>query len=160
MTDFVKNTKTGRYLKKGTRTYKKLLKQGLIEEDKINPPKLPQELPDEEEDNEFTLELKQEINRYIDEDELEDLKTNQPNNIRHMKSTPDVKNKLAEHMTDIVKDNQKKFIGLSQDQTDELLKDLLYTKIYGGKKEKSKKKINKSRWKVYVPDSESESESD
>jgi hypothetical protein len=53
---------------------------------------------------------------------------------------------VAEICTDIISENKPKFKKLSQTETDELLRKLLYQKLYGEKpkKEKSKLKIKKA----------------
>jgi hypothetical protein len=76
-----------------------------------------------------------------------------------------LKVKLIETATDIVKENANKFsTELTQEQTDRLLKKLLYEKlcipIKAKKKKKPKEKKKKPKFKVVVPPNSSESESE
>ena len=65
---------------------------------------------------------------------------------------------VAEICTDIISENKKDFKKLTQEQTDELLRKLLYKKLYDEKPKKSKEK--KSKLKIKKTYSSSESESD
>ena len=79
---------------------------------------------------------------------------------------PELKDKLEETLTDIVKDNSKQFAPeLTQAQTDRLLKALLYEKLCVSSKTTKKtvstrKTAKKKKFKVVQPSSESESESE
>jgi hypothetical protein len=55
---------------------------------------------------------------------------------------------VAEICTDIIVSKKKDFKGLSQSDTDELIRELLYKKLYGNKS-KSKIKVSKNKSKKY-----------
>lgn len=81
--------------------------------------------------------------------------------------TPPIKKKLVELTTDIVKENKTKFKkDLTQEQTDQLLRRLLYEKLCLDKKEKSKGKgkgkceTKKKKFKVKTPPPSSSEDSE
>ena len=64
---------------------------------------------------------------------------------------------VAEICTDVISENKKDFKKLSQEETDELLRKLLYKKLYDEKPKKSKEKKSKLKIKKTYSSSESES---
>ena len=134
------NTKTNRYFKKGSPTYNKLFTDGFCNEK-----------PKTEPIDGETKHVETPIEPNVDPE-------------------PDLKKEIKPILQEIVRENKSDFVGLTQKQTDELLKKMLYEKLCLNKqqpkpqqkksKEKLKKKAKKStRYKVYSSSSGSSSDS-
>ena len=95
--DYAINNKTGRFVKKGSRTHTRMLKLGEISDN----------LPEKVEKAEEKVEEKEEI-----PEEKEEIKYNDV----------DFKENLKNTMKNIIKEHNKEFKGLSQKQTDQILK--------------------------------------
>ena len=133
--NYLLNTRTSRYVKKGSPSYNKLVVSGYFDETPKTEPI----------DGETPIE---------------------PN----VDPEPDLKKEIKPILQEIVRENKSDFVGLTQKQTDELLKKMLYEKLCLNKqqpkpqqkksKEKLKKKAKKStRYKVYSSSSGSSSDS-
>ena len=132
--DYAINNKTGRFVKKGSRTHSKMLKLGEILD---NLPEKVEEKVQKVEEKEEIEEIKPEI-KYNDNDFKENLKKT---------------------MKEIIKENNKDFKGLNQRQTDQILKTLLYEKLCIDKPKPKKKQNNKSKLKFKVRSLDSSDES-
>ena len=126
------NTKTNRYFKKNSSTYNKMFADGYF--NKCSETEL------EKPTSQITSDLRKEP---IPELPVEPLK-------------PMIKTELKS----IIKSNKNDFVGLSQKQTDELLKRMLYEKLCLNKKPKKEKDKNKRKSKKYkIQSSSSDSSS-
>ena len=135
--DYSVNSKTGRFVKKGSRTYSKMLKMGQISDN----------LPKKEEKAE------EKVDKVEEKEEIEEIKPE----IKY--NDVDFKENLKKTMKDIIKENNKEFKGLSQKQTDQILKKLLYEKLCIDKPKPKKKQNNKSKLKFKIRSLDSSDES-
>ena len=133
--DYSVNKKTGRFVKKGSRTHSKMLKMGEISD---NLPEKVEEKVQKVEEKVQKVEEKEEI-KYNDEKFKENLKNT---------------------MKKIIKENNKDFKGLSQKKSDELLKKMLYNKLCIDKPKPKQNNKSKLKFKVRSLDSSDESSSD
>lgn len=130
---YVINPDSGRYISSKSRIYKRLLKEGRVEA----PPEP------------------------IVEPEPEP-KIEPPKVVLRPAPSMSFEKKMINEATDIVADNVDKFDGLSQKESDALLRELLMRKLKISEPKKTKKKKSKKRIKFKVktpPPSSSESES-
>jgi hypothetical protein len=129
--EYFLNTKTNRYFKKGSPTYNKMFANGYFNKC-----------------SETELE-KPQIVEPIPELPVEPLKP-----------TSQITSDLRTELKSIIKSNKNDFVGLSQKQTDELLKRMLYEKLCLNKKPKKEKDKNKRKSKKYkIQSSSSDSSS-
>ena len=177
----IKNPRTNRLMKIGSQMHRKAVKDGLLPGSTLGPIEEPIKPPTKHieitEDPTMTEEppepIKKPIQKPIPQEEPEPIKrlmkqlaiqpeeyTPQPvkRTIKKQEQEFTTKEGLAEICTDIISENKKDFKKLSQEETDELLRKLLYKKLYDEKPKKSKEK--KSKLKIKKAYSESESESD
>ena len=140
-TNYCLNTRTCRYVKKGSPSYNKLVVSGYFDE-----------TPKTEPIDGETKHVETPIEPNVDPE-------------------PDLKKEIKPILQEIVRENKSEFVGLTQKQTDELLKKMLYEKLCLNKQQpKSKKKEKKikkkkskgsQRYKVYTSSSsDSSSDSD
>ncbi len=150
------NPRTNRQMKIGSSSHKKAVRDGYMDADtlQIYTPKGP-EIKDPEikapkkdtETKNYTYDP--EIEEYVAKFKKSESK---PALGKKTKSEPKIDDSftteqgVAEICTDIISENKPKFKKLSQTETDELLRKLLYQKLYGEKpkKDKSKLKIKKA----------------
>ena len=174
----IKNPRTNRLMKIGSQMHRKAVKDGLLPGYTLGPIEEPTptkhiEITDDPAMTEVEPEtvqkpIKKPIQKPIPIEEPEPTPRNkkpipQPEEPKPVKRTikkPEftVEEGVAEICTDIISENKKDFKKLSQQETDELLRKLLYKKLYDEKPKKSKEK--KSKLKIKKTYSESESESD
>ena len=67
--------------------------------------------------------------------------------------------KIKKELKEIAQENKEKFVGISQEQSDELLKKMLYEKLFVNKPTSDKKKKKKKK-RVIVQSSSDDSDSD
>ena len=173
----IKNPRTNRLMKIGSQMHRKAVKDGLLPGSTLGPieeptptkhieitedPTMPEEPPEP-----IKKPIKKPIQEPIQEPEpikrLMKQLASQPEPPQPVKRTIKkpaftVEEGVAEICTDIISENKKDFKKLSQEETDELLRKLLYKKLYDEKPKKSKEK--KSKLKIKKAYSSSESESD
>ena len=130
--DYAINNKTGRFVKKGSRTHSKMLKLGEISDN----------LQEKVEEKVQKVEKVEEI-----PEEIPEIKYNDN----------DFKENLKNTMKQIIKENNKEFKGLSQKQTDQILKKLLYEKLCIDKPKPKKNNKSKLKFKIRSLDSSDES---
>jgi hypothetical protein len=69
------------------------------------------------------------------------------------------KKKIKKELKEIAQENKEQFVGISQEQSDELLKKMLYEKLFVNKPTSDKKKKKKKK-RVIVQSSSDDSDSD
>ena len=135
------NTSTGRYCAVGSKTYIRAKKGGFIQGPEVKKPEetepeVPTTRPPSPEPNVLVEEL----------------------------NSDKLKSKLAKECTDIVNQHMSHFKGITQKQTDALLKKLLYEKLCEKKNKKEtkkpKKKPKKLKFKIKEPSSGESSQSE
>ena len=99
--DYLLNTRTSRYVKKGSPSYNKLVVSGYFDE-----------TPKTEPIDGETKHVETAIEPNVDPE-----------------PEPDLKKEIKPILQEIVKENKSEFVGLTQKQTDELLKKMLYEKL-------------------------------
>ena len=67
--------------------------------------------------------------------------------------------KIKKELKEIAQENKEKFVGITQEQSDELLKKMLYEKLFVNKPTSDKKKKKKKK-RVIVQSSSDDSDSD
>lgn len=155
--EYAYNKKTNRYVKIGSRTYNRGLKAGdiiTIEEKQIEDSKKTNN-DDNMTEYDDNLEIEQNIDDTI----------NQCQNSQISKKGKNINNnleiELKTELKQIVNDNEDKFCGISQEQTDELLKKMLYDKLFKSKKTKTKpKQQKKNKFRIFRQVIESDSDSE
>ena len=175
----IKNPRTNRLMKIGSQMHRKAVKDGLLPGSTLGPIEEPTKPPTKHieitDDPTMTEEppeiIKKPIKKPIQEpiEEPEPIKrlmkrlAIQPEEPKPVKRTIkkqeqefSTKEGLAEICTDIISENKKDFKKLSQEETDELLRKLLYKKLYDEKPKKSKEKKSKLKIKKTYSSSESD----
>ena len=159
----IRNPKSNRLMKIGSQMHRKAVREGTLPastliQEPIKPPTQHIEMTDdpamtEVEPETFQKPIKKTIQKPIPQPE-------EPKLVKRTIKKPEftVEEGVAEICTDIISENKKDFKKLSQQETDELLRKLLYKKLYDEKPKKSKEK--KSKLKIKKAYSSSESESD
>jgi len=152
--EYAINSLTGRYVRKNTRTYNRLKKQGnlqyidetsdrpvnpIIEKEEIKEIKEIQKLP--------VIPVIPEKEELEEKEIKPDVQRTQPEPLNKKKYNNQVKDELVK----IVNTNSHQFKEISQKESDELLKRLLYEKLCKKEKKPDKKKKKKSKFKVVKP---------
>ena len=174
----IRNPKSNRLMKIGSQMHRKAVKDGLLPgstlgpiEEPVKPWLTPIEMTNDTEVEPETVQkpIKKPIQKPIPIEEPEPTPRNKRLAIQSEEPKPvkrtikkqeqefSTKEGLAEICTDIISENKKDFKKLSQEQTDELLRKLLYKKLYDEKPKKSKEKKSKLKIKKAYSSSESES---
>ena len=71
---------------------------------------------------------------------------------------PKSKKKIKKELKEIAQENKEQFVGISQEQADELLKKMLYEKLFVNKPTTDKKKKKKKKKQVVVQSESEDSE--
>ena len=159
--EYAINSLTGRYVRSGTRTYNRLKKQGNLQyidetsDRPVNPIIEKEEIKEIKEIKENKEIQKIPVIPVIPEkEELEEKeikpcvqKTQPETKVNKEKYNKQIKDELVK----IVNTNSHQFKEISQKESDELLKRLLYEKLCKKDKKPDKKKKKKSKFKVVKP---------
>ena len=170
----IRNPKSNRLMKIGSQMHRKAVREGTLPASTLIQEPIPTKHIEITDDPTMTEEppetvqkpIKKPIQKPIPIEEPEPTPRNkkpipQPEEPKPVKRTikkPEftVEEGVAEICTDIISENKKDFKKLSQEETDELLRKLLYKKLYDEKPKKSKEKKSKLKIKKTYSSSESD----